>query len=175
MKALRTFLMAVDKTNIFMGKLMVGVTLLACSVITFEVVMRYLFNMPTNWGHETMVLLLPSSRRAGGMPTTTAPMSGWMSFIPLSQRQSSWTSSRRSFLLFVGVLYRLDFYLAPSTGSRGRPGPAGPDERSFTDWGRPLPGEVHHALRGLALLGDRLADRDIYFVARRKFTSIGIE
>ncbi len=48
MKALRTFMMAVDKTNIFIGKLMVGVTLLAVTVITFEVVMRYVFGaLPT--------------------------------------------------------------------------------------------------------------------------------
>ena len=35
----------------------VGVTLLAVIVITFEVFMRYVFGLPTNWGHETMTLL----------------------------------------------------------------------------------------------------------------------
>lgn len=57
MKGLRTFMMAVNKTNIFVGKMMVIVTLMAVAIITFEVVMRYLFNMPTNWGHESMTLL----------------------------------------------------------------------------------------------------------------------
>jgi TRAP-type mannitol/chloroaromatic compound transport system permease small subunit len=57
MTRLKKFMMAVNKTNIFMGKLMVGVTLLAVGVITFEVVLRYVFNRPTNWGHETMTLL----------------------------------------------------------------------------------------------------------------------
>ena len=57
MGGLNKFMMAVNKTNIFVGKMMVGVTLLAVFVITFEVVMRYVFNRPTNWGHETMILL----------------------------------------------------------------------------------------------------------------------
>ena len=57
MALLKKFMVAVEKTNIFVGKLMVGVTLLAVAVITFEVVMRYVFNRPTNWGHELMTLL----------------------------------------------------------------------------------------------------------------------
>ena len=57
MEFLRKFMMAVDKTNVFIGKMMVGVTLLAVAVITFEVVMRYVFQRPTNWGHEFMTLL----------------------------------------------------------------------------------------------------------------------
>jgi len=50
MSGLNKFMTAVNKTNIFVGKLMVGVTLFAVFVITFEVVLRYLFNRPTNWG-----------------------------------------------------------------------------------------------------------------------------
>jgi TRAP-type mannitol/chloroaromatic compound transport system permease small subunit len=57
MEGLKKFMTAVEKTNIFIGKMMVGVTLLAVSVITFEVLMRYFFNRPTNWGHELMTLL----------------------------------------------------------------------------------------------------------------------
>lgn len=57
MGGLNKFMIAVNKTNIFVGKLMVGVTLLCVAVITFEVVLRYIFNRPTNWGHETMTLL----------------------------------------------------------------------------------------------------------------------
>ncbi|MBW1696204.1 MAG: TRAP transporter small permease subunit [Deltaproteobacteria bacterium] len=57
MERLKKFMVAVEKTNIFIGKLMVGLTLLAVFVITFEVVMRYVFGLPTNWGHELMTLL----------------------------------------------------------------------------------------------------------------------
>jgi TRAP-type mannitol/chloroaromatic compound transport system permease small subunit len=57
MDRLKRYMCAVDKTNIFIGKVMVLLLALAVLVISFEVVMRYVFNRPTNWGHETMVLL----------------------------------------------------------------------------------------------------------------------
>jgi TRAP-type mannitol/chloroaromatic compound transport system permease small subunit len=57
MNRLKKIMTAIEKTNIFIGKMMVGLTLLAVFVITFEVVMRYVFDRPTNWGHETMTLL----------------------------------------------------------------------------------------------------------------------
>lgn len=57
MERLKNIMVAIEKTNIFIGKMMVGLTLLAIFVITFEVVMRYVFDRPTNWGHETMTLL----------------------------------------------------------------------------------------------------------------------
>jgi len=57
MQLLKKIMIAIEKTNIFIGKLMVGVTLAAVFVITFEVVMRYVFGRPTNWAHETMTIL----------------------------------------------------------------------------------------------------------------------
>ena len=57
MDRLKKFMHAVDKTNMFTGRVMVYVLLLAIFVISFEVIMRYLFNRPTNWGHESMTLL----------------------------------------------------------------------------------------------------------------------
>ena len=57
MDNLRTFIMAVEKTNIFVGRLMAYVSIVCVLVITFEVIMRYAFNLPTNWGHELMYSL----------------------------------------------------------------------------------------------------------------------
>ena len=57
MDKLRTFMMAVEKTNLFVGKLMAYVSLVCVAVISFEVIMRYVFNLPTNWGHELMYSL----------------------------------------------------------------------------------------------------------------------
>ena len=54
---LRTFMMAVEKTNIFVGKMMAYISLVCVAVISFEVIMRYAFNLPTNWGHEMMYSL----------------------------------------------------------------------------------------------------------------------
>ena len=57
MTGLRKFMTAIEKINVFVGNMMVWVTILGVVVITFEVFMRYLFHMPTEWGHETMTLL----------------------------------------------------------------------------------------------------------------------
>jgi len=50
-------MMAVEKTNVFVGKMMAYTSLVCVAVISFEVIMRYVFGMPTNWGHETMLTL----------------------------------------------------------------------------------------------------------------------
>ena len=57
MDKLRTFMMAVEKTNLFVGKMMAYVSIVCVVVISFEVIMRYVFGMPTNWGHELMYSL----------------------------------------------------------------------------------------------------------------------
>ena len=46
MDKLRTFMMAVEKTNVFVGKMMAYVSLVCVAVISFEVIMRYFFGMP---------------------------------------------------------------------------------------------------------------------------------
>ena len=57
MDKLRTFMMAVEKTNVFVGHMMAYTSIVCVAVISFEVVMRYVFGMPTNWGHEMMLTL----------------------------------------------------------------------------------------------------------------------
>lgn len=57
MNKLQTFMMAVEKTNVFVGRMMAYVSLVCVAVISFEVIMRYAFGMPTNWGHELMFTL----------------------------------------------------------------------------------------------------------------------
>lgn len=143
MKALRTFMMAVDKTNIFIGKLMVGVTLLAVTVITFEVVMRYVFGAPTNWGHELMTLLFAIFYVAAG---------GYAHYYRAHVRVDVFYSTRSErtraildlitsvfFFLFMGVfLYTSwEFYWSSQTMAAGAEvlGIPVPGERSFTDWG----------------------------------------
>jgi len=57
MGRLKQFMVAVEKTNTLIGKLLIWVNVLAISVMTFEVVMRYLLNRPTIWAHDSMTLL----------------------------------------------------------------------------------------------------------------------
>ena len=57
MNVIKKIMHAIEKTNLFMGKLMVIILLLAVCSITLEVTMRFVFNKPTNWGHEFMTLM----------------------------------------------------------------------------------------------------------------------
>jgi TRAP-type mannitol/chloroaromatic compound transport system permease small subunit len=182
MKAVRTFMMAVDKTNIFIGKLMVGVALLACAVITFEVVMRYIFNRPTNWGHETMVLLFAVFYVAAGgyAHYYRAHVRVDVIYATVSPRSRAildiitWVF----FFIFTSTfLYTSwEFYWSAQTMQAGAEifGIPVPGERSFTDWGPAYyPIKFIMPFGGLLLLlqGVVWLIRDIYFVATgRKMT-----
>lgn len=182
MKALRTFMMAVDKTNIFIGKLMVGVTLLAVTVITFEVVMRYLFGAPTNWGHELMTLLFAIFYVAAG---------GYAHYYRAHVRVDVFYSTRSErtraildlitsvpfFLFTIVLLYTSwQFYWSSQTMEAGAEvlGMAVPGERSFTDWGPayyPIKFMMPFGAFLLILQGIVWLIRDIHMVATgRKLT-----
>ena len=182
MKALRTFMMAVDKTNIFMGKLMVGVTLLACAVITFEVVMRYIFNKPTNWGHESMVLLFAIFYMAAGgyAHYYRAHVKVDVIYASVSLRSRAILDIITSLFFFIFMLTFLytswNFYWSSQTMQAGAEilGIPVPGERSFTDWGPAYyPVKFIMPFGGLLLTlqGIVWLIRDVYFVATgRKLT-----
>lgn len=50
-------LRAIDRMSLWTGKFLALWTFLGTAVITYEVVMRYVFNRPTIWAHEGMTLL----------------------------------------------------------------------------------------------------------------------
>jgi TRAP-type mannitol/chloroaromatic compound transport system permease small subunit len=161
MKGLHTFINAVNKTNVFVGKLMVGVTLFAVLVITFEVVMRYVFGKPTNWGHETMTLMFAIfyCAAAGYCHYYRAHVRVDVIYASRSQRTKAWMDLFTSifFFLFVGVfLYTSwNFYWSSQTMLGGAKifGIEVPGEVSFTDWGPPYyPVKFMMPLGGLLLL-----------------------
>lgn len=47
----------IDKISLVSGKILAWWTLLAVLIITYEVTMRYVFDRPTNWAHESMTLI----------------------------------------------------------------------------------------------------------------------
>jgi TRAP-type mannitol/chloroaromatic compound transport system permease small subunit len=176
MNALRKFMMAVDKTNIFMGKLMVGVTILACAVITFEVVMRYAFNMPTNWGHETMVLLFAIFYVAAGgyAHYYRAHVRVDVIYFSVSERSRAILDIITSFFFFLFMLVFFytswNFYWSSQTMEAGAEifGIGVSGERSFTDWGPAYyPVKFIMPFGGFLLIlqGIVWLIRDIYFVA----------
>jgi TRAP-type mannitol/chloroaromatic compound transport system permease small subunit len=145
MDGLRKFMTAVSKTNVFVGKLMVGVLLLAVAVITFEVTMRYCFNRPTNWGHETMTLLFAMFYCAGAGYTHyfRAHVRVDVFFATRSERTKAFLDLFNAvfFFLFAAVFVYTSwtFYWSSQTMMGGAKilGFEVPGELSFTDWQPP--------------------------------------
>jgi TRAP-type mannitol/chloroaromatic compound transport system permease small subunit len=176
MNGLRTFIDAVNKTNVFMGKLMVGVTIFAVFVITFEVVMRYLFGMPTNWGHETMILMFAIfyCAAAGYCHYYRAHVRVDVIYASRSPRTKAILDIITSvfFFMFVGVFTYTswNFYWSSQTMQAGTSVLGIPisGEVSFTDWGPPYyPVKFMMPLGGFLLLlqGIVWLIRDIHMVA----------
>ena len=146
MNMLKKFMTAVEKTNIFVGKLMVGVTLLAVLVITFEVVMRYVFDRPTNWGHETMTLLFAIQYMfvAGYCHYHRAHVRVDVIYSTRTRRTRAFLDLFTSifFFTFTGVLLYTcwTFYWSSQTMLGGGKifGIQVPGELSLTDWAPPL-------------------------------------
>ena len=145
MDRLKRIMTAIEKTNIFIGKLMVGITLLAVTVITFEVVMRYVFNLPTNWGHETMTLLFAIQYMfvAGYCHYHRAHVRVDVFYSTRKRRTRAFLDLFTSifFFTFVGVLFYTTwtFYWSSQTMQGGGTifGIEVPGELSLTDWGPP--------------------------------------
>jgi len=142
MEGLKKFMVAVDKTNIFTGKLMVGVTLLAVAVITFEVSMRYLFNRPTNWGHELMTILfgVQYAMAAGYAHYYRAHVRVDVFYSSRSKRTKAYLDLFTSIFFFGFTVVLLwtcwTFYWSSQTMEAGADifGFIIPGERSLTDW-----------------------------------------
>jgi TRAP-type mannitol/chloroaromatic compound transport system permease small subunit len=176
MNGLRKFMTAVDKINIFVGKMMVGVTLFAVLVITFEVVMRYLFNLPTNWGHETMILMFAVfyCAAAGYCHYYRAHVRVDVIYASRTPRTKAIMDIITSvfFFMFVGVFTYTswNFYWSSQTMAAGAKvfGIDVPGELSFTDWAPPYyPVKFMMPLGGFLLLlqGVVWLIRDIHLVA----------
>lgn len=144
--SLSKFMTAIDKTNIFLGKVNVGVIILAVVVITFEVVARYAFGMPTNWGHELMTDCFAISYvLAGGYAHYhRAHVRVDVVYSQCSPRTKAILDSISSvfFFLFTGVLFYTSwtFYWSSQNmwGGGTFLGAEIPGELSLTDWAPPL-------------------------------------
>jgi len=146
MQQLKKIMIAIEKTNVFIGKLMVGVTLAAVAVITFEVVMRYVFGLPTNWGHELMTLLFAVQYMfvAGYCHYHRAHVRVDVFYSTRKKRTRAFLDLFTSifFFLFTGVLLWTcwTFYWSSQTMHGGGTifGITVPGELSLTDWAPPF-------------------------------------
>jgi TRAP-type mannitol/chloroaromatic compound transport system permease small subunit len=161
MDRVKRFMCAVEKTNIFIGKIMACVLGLAVLVISLEVGMRYVLNRPTNWGHETMVLLLA---------VLYVILGGYCHYYRAHVRVDVFYASRSPrtrtildlatsvFFFTYAITFTYtgwNFYWSSQTMPGGGTlfGVQLPGELSFTDWGPPLYGvKFMMPLGGLLLL-----------------------
>jgi len=63
---LRTLVRYIDLTSKWSGYLFAPIALAYMVIIVYEVVMRYLFNRPTNWAHELSTFLFGAQFMLGG-------------------------------------------------------------------------------------------------------------
>lgn len=146
MERLKKVMLAVDKINLFTGHVMVYVLLLAVLVISFEVMMRYLFNMPTNWGHEAMTLLFAILyiTLGGFCHYYRGHVRVDILYSALSERWRAILDMFTSVFFFIYILaltyFCWEFYWSSQTMGAGGTifGVRVPGEMSFTDWGPPL-------------------------------------
>jgi TRAP-type mannitol/chloroaromatic compound transport system permease small subunit len=146
MNRLKKFMIAVDKVNMFTGKVMAYVLVLCIFIITYEVIMRYLFNRPTIWAHESMTLMFA---------ILYVILGGYCHYYRAHVRVDVFYSSRspraQAILdLFTSVFFFIfataytytswKFYWSSQTMLGGGKvfGIDVPGELSFTDWGPPL-------------------------------------
>lgn len=146
MDRLKRYMIAVDKINLFTGHAMVFVLLLAVFIISFEVIMRYLFNRPTNWGHEAMTLLFAVMYvTLGGFchyHRGHVRVDIIYSALPLRVRAILDVFTSIFFFIFASAFtyYCWNFYWSSQNMSGGSHvfGIVVPGEVSFTDWGPPF-------------------------------------
>lgn len=146
MNRLRKFMIAVDKVNMFTGKVMAYVLVLCILIITYEVIMRYLFDSPTIWAHESMTLMFA---------ILYIILGGYCHYYHAHVRVDVFYASRSVrtqaildvftsvfFFIFVTTFTYTSwkFYWSSQTMLGGGKvfGIQVPGEMSFTDWGPPL-------------------------------------
>ena len=138
--------MAVEKTNLFVGKMMAYVSIVCVVVISLEVIMRYVFGMPTNWGHELMYSLF-----AMYYVMVVGVVHYWRAHvrvdvlyaIALPPDPGDHGSDQRRILLPLRLRLHLDLLellleLPVMTAGNTFLGIEIPGEASFTDWAPPL-------------------------------------
>ena len=146
MDKLRTFMMAVEKTNLFVAKMMAYISIFCVLDISFEVIMRYGFNLPTNWAHEMMYSLF-----AIYYVMVVGVVHLWRGHVRVDVFYASRSRRTQAFMdLFSGLLFYLfvfvyiwtswNFYWSSQLMNAGNTflGIDVIGEASFTDWAPPL-------------------------------------
>ena len=164
MEQLKKIVHAIDKISHVSGRILAYWTVLAVAIITFEVVMRYVFNRPTNWGHESMTLIFGMQYILSGAYAlyTKSHVRVDVVYQVLSQRNKARMDALTSllFFLYVGVMTYTGWFFYWDSQQIW--------ELSFTDWAPPLyPVKFTVFLGSLLLLLQGFANfvRDLHVTA----------
>ena len=134
MSRVRGMVRAIDRISLVSGRILVWWTVVAVAVITFEVVMRYVFNRPTNWGHESMTLIFGMQYILSGAYAhhARAHVRVDVLYQALSPRNRARMDALTSllFFLYVGVMTYTGWFFYWDSQVLW--------EVSFTDWAPPL-------------------------------------
>ncbi len=63
---MKHFFSLIDKVNLYVGRVVSFLIVPMVGILVFEVVMRYIFNKPTTWSHETVQYILGTLFILGG-------------------------------------------------------------------------------------------------------------
>ena len=164
MERLNRIIHAIDRISIASGKILVWWTVAAVVIITFEVTMRYVFNRPTNWGHESMTLIFGMQYILCGEYAHWARAHVRVDVVyqALSPRNKARMDALTSllFFLYIGVMTYTSWFFSWQSQVIW--------EHSFTEWAPPLyPVKFTVFLGSLMLLLQGFANfvRDAYFAA----------
>ena len=134
MEGLKKILRVIDKTSLVSGRFLAYTTVLAVAIITFEVLMRYVFNRPTNWGHESMTLIFGMQYILSGAYAhyVRAHVRVDVVYQALSPRNKARMDVLTSllFFLYIGVMTYTGWFFYWDSQVMW--------ELSFTDWAPPL-------------------------------------
>jgi TRAP-type mannitol/chloroaromatic compound transport system permease small subunit len=162
MERWRKIVRGIDKISLVSGRILAWWTLLAVLIITFEVTMRYVFNRPTNWAHESMTLIfgmqyILSGAYAHYSKSHVRVDVVYQAFSPRNKaRMDALTSVL--FFFYVGIMTYTGWFFYWEAQKMW--------EVSFSDWGPPLyPVKFTVFLGSLLLLlqGGANFVRDLYF------------
>ena len=134
MGRLKKIVRAIDTISHVSGRILAYSTVLAVAIITFEVVMRYVFNRPTNWGHESMTLIFGMQYILTGAYAhyVRAHVRVDVVYQALSPRNKARMDVVTSllFFLYIGVMTYTGWFFYWESQKIW--------ELSFTDWAPPL-------------------------------------
>ena len=164
MRQLAKIARTIDRVSLASGRILVWWTVVAVAIITFEVVMRYVFNRPTNWGHESMTLIFGMQYILCGAYAHHAKAHVrvdvvYQAFSPRNKARMDALTSLL-FFLYIGVMTYTGWFFYWQSQVIW--------ELSFTDWAPPLyPVKFTVFLGSLLLLLQGFANfiRDLHFAA----------